>query len=275
MPHREVAIASVIVLSLWTLSRTGAKRVLRTGCALFNRTLLRALSRPYTYADGLTVVFAPHPDDETLGCGGLIARKRYEGLPVHVVFVTDGGGSHLKHPHLSVPEVIAWRKREATAALRELGVESCAVHFLNEPDGTLDRITPERAQALRASISALLRQLQPEEVLLPCRRDASSEHDAAFEIIMPALRQTGLRPAVWQYPIWSWWNPLLMFRHIITASARVRLPNADFTLSKRTAIACYASQIGPTPPWKDAVIPPDLLATLRADTEYFFRHNLP
>lgn len=274
MPHREAAIG-VIELKLWTLSRNGAKRVIRTACAIGNRLLLRLLSRPYTHGDGLTVVFAPHPDDETLGCGGLIARKRYEGLPVHVVFVTDGGGSHLNHPHLTVPDVIALRKREAAAALRELGVESCAVHFLDEPDGTLDRITPERAQALRGRIAALVGELKPEEVLLPCRHDASSEHDAAFDLIIPALRDTGLHPTVWQYPIWSWWNPLLMFRHILTSATRARLPNADFTLSKRTAIACYASQIGPTPPWKEAVIPADLVATLRADTEYFFSQKLP
>ena len=39
------------------------------------------------------LVVAPHQDDETLGCGGLIARKRYEGLPVHVVFITDGSAT--------------------------------------------------------------------------------------------------------------------------------------------------------------------------------------
>ena len=262
-------------MSLWTLTHSGAKRVVRTALTLLNRFLLRLTSRPYTHGDGLTVVFAPHQDDETLGCGGLIARKRYEGLPVHVVFLTDGGGSHLNHPLLSVPEVIAWRRREAHAALRELGVDSRAIHFLDEPDGTLNQISAERAALLGARLVNLLSELRPARVLLPCRRDASSEHNAAFALIMNALRQTSLRPTVWQYPIWSWWNPLLMLRHILTASERARLPNADFTVSKRTAIACYASQIGPTPPWKEAVIPADLLATLRTDTEYFFSYKLP
>ena len=255
--------------------RQRAKLFLRQLVIGFCGGLLRIASKPFVPREVVTLVIAPHQDDESLGCGGLIAHKRYEGWPVHVVFLTDGGGSHFNHPWLSMAEVIAWRRREARAALLELGVESCAVHFLDEPDGSLGQIAPERARDLTGRLAVLLHELQPAEVFLPCCPDASSEHDAAYGIITRAVWQARLQPALWQYPIWSWWNPLLLLRHILTARTRARLPNADFTLSKRTAVACYASQIGPTPPWTEPVIPRDLLATLQADTEYFFEHPTP
>src|SRR5262245_24685447 len=40
------------------------------------------------------LVLAPHPDDESLGCGGLIAACQAQGHPVHVLVLTDGAGSH-------------------------------------------------------------------------------------------------------------------------------------------------------------------------------------
>ncbi len=275
MPHRHIAIALVVVLSLWTVSYANAKRIVRTALTRLNMFLFRCTSRRYRTDEGLTVVFAPHQDDESLGCGGLIARKRYEGWPVHVVFLTDGGGSHLDHPHLTVPEVIAWRRREAFAALAELGVESCAIHFLNEPDGTLLRLSPERATALSKRIADLLEELRPAKIFLPCFPDGSSEHDAAYGLIMNALRVARQQPSIWHYAIWSWWNPLLQLRHFFLNPVRSYLPNEDFADSKHAAIACYASQTKATPPWKEPVIPPDMLAALRTDTEYFYRGRPP
>lgn len=275
MPHRQLAIALVVVLSLWTLSQTAAKRLLRLALTKLNQLILRLTSRRYQPDESLIMVFAPHQDDETLGCGGLIARKRYEGWPVHVVYLTDGGGSHLNHPQLSPAEVIAWRRREAAAALAELGVESCAVHFLDEPDGTLAHLPPERSRRLVSRIAGLLRELQPTKVFLPCKPDASSEHDAAHDLIMAAIREAGQQPIVWHYAIWSWWNPWLQVRHLLTSRRCYYLPSEDFTAAKRAAIRCYASQIHPTPPWQEAVIPGDLLAILQSDAEYFFRGKPP
>lgn len=275
MPHRQIAVAVVVGLSFWTISRNRAKSLLRASLVHGNRFLLRCSSRAYRPQDGLMVVFAPHQDDETLGCGGLIALRRYEGWPVHVVFLTDGGGSHLNHPTTSVPAIIDRRRTEARAALAELGMESCAIHFLDEPDGTLASIDADRSSALSDRIADLLGKLQPVEVFLPCNPDASSEHDAAHGIIIQAIHRSGRRSSVWQYPIWSWWNPLRLLHHIFHAQQRVRLPLADFTTSKAAAVACYGSQTSPTPPWSESVIPAELLATLQSDAEYFFAHPLP
>ena len=106
---------------------------------------LRLRSHELTVSrDTVTLILAPHQDDETLGCGGVIARKRNEGLPVDVVFITDGSASHLGHPKFTPTEIGLLRRREALAALAILGVETPAIYFLDEPDGTVDVVAEVR-----------------------------------------------------------------------------------------------------------------------------------
>src|SRR5690349_15743306 len=81
------------------------------------------------------MVIAPHPDDETFGCGGAIALHRQLGHPVDIVFLTNGErGIAGKKPD----EVSSIRKAEAIRATQIIGVEAAALHFLQLPDGTLN-----------------------------------------------------------------------------------------------------------------------------------------
>lgn len=218
---------------------------------------------------------APHQDDETLGCGALIARKRNDGLPVHVVFVTDGGASHSGHPSLSAREVGALRRSEALAALAILGVESSAIHFLDEADGTLHLLSPERRARLVGRLAELLGQVKPGEVFLPCRPDGSSEHDATFEFVCAALVQAGLRPDIWQYPVWLWWNPRLLIDQLLLGHHCCTQPAEDYHLIKTRALHHYRSQIEPTPPWPKPALPRELVRSCNSSHEFFFRFVLP
>ena len=86
---------------------------------------------------GRTVVLAPHPDDESLGVGGTIAQLIGLGLPVGVIFLTDGEASHPgseSHPPSALGTL---RRSEARGACRALGVTDDAVAFLGLPDGAV------------------------------------------------------------------------------------------------------------------------------------------
>src|SRR5271165_6675226 len=72
---------------------------------------------------GRVAVFAPHPDDESLGCGGLIARLKDEGSLVHVVVMSDGSGSHPNSRRYPGPKLAALRQTEARAAVARLGLD--------------------------------------------------------------------------------------------------------------------------------------------------------
>lgn len=237
--------------------------------------LLRFCSKPLVVREESAVIIAPHQDDESLGCGGLIARRRNDGLPVHVIFITDGAASHRNHPRVNSRELSHLRHQEAMQAMARLGVERTAVHFLEEPDGTLNTISPSNRLSLVNRLAGLFIALSPSEVFLPCNPDGSSEHDATFGFVTDALIHTKLRPALWQYPVWSWWNPVLLLRCWIAAKDCRRLPLEDFHQSKMRAIDCYQSQINPIAPDTTPALPPELVRIFKKNTEIFFRYELP
>jgi LmbE family N-acetylglucosaminyl deacetylase len=254
-----------------TSLRRRAKESLRRIAVELCGHLLRVGSKPYTLSEAATVVIAPHQDDESLACGGIIARKRNEGLPVHVVFITDGSASHPGHARLSPPELAKVRRDEAMRAMACLGVERPAVHFLDESDGTLGRISDARRDDLIARLGKLLATIGPAEIFLPCNPDGSSEHDATFGFVLTAVRQAQLHPAVWLYPVWSWWNPALLVRRWLATKDCRALPLEDYAAAKREAIACYQSQIAPLAPDTHPSLPPELVDLFMTDTEFFFR----
>jgi len=144
------------------------------------------------------VVFAPHPDDETLGCGGTIILKREAGTPVSIIFMTDGCASHRQ---LMPPEQMRrLRKDEALQAAEVLGVAPGNVHFLNFEDGGLSSCE----EAAVTPVLALLEQLGPEEVFVTCRDDGTADHEATYRIVMEAARRSGRSMRICEYPVWCW-----------------------------------------------------------------------
>ncbi|MBP7045649.1 MAG: PIG-L family deacetylase [Chloroflexi bacterium] len=144
------------------------------------------------------LVFAPHEDDETLGCGGMILKKRAAGADVSVVFMTDGRQSHA---HLMpFQELVAHRRQEALDACQVLGVSETHVTFLGFTDGYL-------SQALETAVSPvldLLHQHQPAEVYIPYYKEPPADHVATNLIVVAALQAYGRPVTVYEYPVWFW-----------------------------------------------------------------------
>ena len=78
---------------------------------------------------GTALVLAPHPDDESLGCGGLIAEACARGHPPVVAVLTDGTMSHPSSPSHPAPRLKALREAEARAAVESLGLSPDRLHF--------------------------------------------------------------------------------------------------------------------------------------------------
>ncbi|MBF2076275.1 MAG: PIG-L family deacetylase [Synechococcales cyanobacterium C42_A2020_086] len=168
-------------------------------CQLY-RFGMQHLSQPYaeTNLSKPTMVFSPHQDDETLGCGGTLIRKKQAGAVVKIVFMTDGCKSHA---HL-IPEadLRAIRAQEAIAAAQVLGLAPEDVIALNFTDGALQESQAEAIQVVRS----LLEIHRPEEIFLPCREEPPADHAVTYWIVQAALRQTSLQPTLYEYPIWVW-----------------------------------------------------------------------
>lgn len=145
-----------------------------------------------------TVVFAPHQDDETLGCGGTIILKRQAGTPVKVVFMTDGSTSHSRY--IKADELSRLRNVEALEAAKVLDIAPDDVHFLNFPDGRLGQVH----EAAVAEVLAILNRNRPDEVFVPYRADGTPDHEATYRIVMEAAHKSGLALLVCEYPVWFW-----------------------------------------------------------------------
>lgn len=152
--------------------------------------------------DGKIIVFAPHPDDETLACGGTIVKKIHEGYEVYVVVMTDGRHSHdlvlgLKEPS---PEAIAKiRVREVSEATAILGVQSDNLILLGFEDSKLSQYV---AKAKERTIQ-ILNEIRPVEVFVTCREDESEDHRAACQIVKDSIKEVNLPTRLYEYPVWG------------------------------------------------------------------------
>lgn len=127
------------------------------------------------------LVLAPHPDDEVVGCGGLIARLAAGGAAVRVLFLTGGDGGHGPE---RAPDPAAYRRRRRAEAGRAGEVLGLAgQEHLDLPDGELAAHLEEAAAAVER---ALLVQ-RPQLLLVPSPLELSADHRAAFAALHRVL----------------------------------------------------------------------------------------
>ena len=148
------------------------------------------------------LVVAPHPDDETLGCGGLIADTVSRGGSVFTLFVTDGGASHPESAAWPRRRLVAERQKEAEMALELLGAGDQPRAFLRLRDSDMPKPDSAQWQSLISSIMTTLVDFDPELVLLPWRRDPHCDHREAYELLTEALDLAGGPAQRLEYAIW-------------------------------------------------------------------------
>lgn len=148
------------------------------------------------------LVVAPHPDDESLGCGGLVATLARRGAAFRFVFVTDGGASHPRSQSWPKPRLAARRKAEATQALYRLGVGSEPRLFLELADAAMPTVSAPDWQSAAGRVAALVREFQPDLALLPWRRDPHCDHRASWTLARTAMLCAHARPLMLEYAIW-------------------------------------------------------------------------
>lgn len=192
---------------------------------------------------GATLVVAPHPDDETLACGGAIALLRHWQLPVSVLVVTDGAASHPRSRRFPPARVAALRQAEARAATALLGVPGDQLTFLGLPDGA----TPRQGEATFAravdSTATLLLGAQIRTVLAPWRRDPHRDHRAASAITRAALQTAGSHIRLIEYPVWTWTKAEPGDAPRDGETSAWRLGILPMVARKRAAIRAHRSQI--------------------------------
>ncbi len=214
-----------------TLLAAAALAARAAGCGAAPATAAQSLPRLDAHTSLLVV--APHPDDETLCCAGVIQRVVRAGGRASVVWITSGDASELDllliEKRLFVKpeqarELAATRMREARAATARLGVPAAGQLFLGYPDrGVLGLLTDHRATpytsgftgaaavpypaalfpghpytgaSLERDFEAVLERIQPTLILAPSPRDSHPDHRAAGLLTIAVSTRRGVLPAV-------------------------------------------------------------------------------
>ncbi len=179
------------------------------------------------------VVVAAHPDDESLGAGGLIHRAHRQGLDIYVVLLTAGEASHPLASVTSRRELATRRLGEMDQALRELAPGSPLV-FLGVPDGEV----ASAEEQMTASLVEVIGDGQRTALVAPWRHDGLPDHDAAGRAAAAAARRTGA--LLVEYPIW-YWNRGSPHEAPWERMRRIDLEDVDVR-AKWSAVQAHASQ---------------------------------
>lgn len=170
------------------------------------------------------LVISPHPDDESIGCGGTITKHIVEGDNVEVIFLTSGEkGGHGK----SEDKTIEIRQKEAFAAAAILQISK--IEFWKEPDGAFT--TTENC------IMRLVEKIQtykPIIIYVTHEQEEHPDHRAAARLVSYALKALPKRmriPIVWMYEVWT---PIQKIDHIVDISDNIDI--------KQRAIQAHHSQ---------------------------------
>ena len=214
------------------------------------------------------LVFAPHPDDETIGVGGFIAQSRKNGASVTIVLVTNGNFHN--------QESLRYSEFKKAAAI--LGVSESDLVFLNFADSKLDRINQTLLyNALKQQIDIF----NPDIVVFPHPRDANPDHAVIGKIVESILKADPHQRSDYEYlvhyeilfPRPRKYDPnlyLLPPKRLINAADQwERVPLTQDTENlKSAAIFTYQSQL--KDPWLKGL----LLCSIRKDELLAVPQNL-
>jgi LmbE family N-acetylglucosaminyl deacetylase len=206
-------------------------------------------TRPASYAAtlGPTVVVVPHPDDEALGCGGLLALLRQAGQPVAAVLVSDGS---MSHPHSHDFSAVARRElryAEFRHALSILGIDESDenVQYLHQPDSRVPTEGQPGFAEAASELAAFLAEKQPATVLVPWRRDPHPDHLATSQLVAAALAQLPQPPRRLEYVVWAWERAAPDDLPRPEEGTGFQLDIAPVLTQKQRAIAAHRSQLAP------------------------------
>lgn len=183
------------------------------------------------------LVLATHPDDEVLGCGGVMARHAAAGDEVHVLIMSRGV------EELFGPELIARTRAELAASNGVIGVKTAT--FLDFPAPKLDTVPGHQ---LADALLGELRKIRPDVLYIPHQGDLHSDHKATFWAALVAARPTGgaFPSRVLCYETLSeteWGAPTSAEAFVPTVFVNI----AEFVPIKLRAMACYETQLQAPP----------------------------
>jgi len=200
--------------------------------------MIRAATAPFATMDDIVgsgglVVLAPHPDDESLGCGGLLREAAMAGRPVAVIAVTDGRLSHPNSPSVNGDMLAQMRAAELRAAVHALHPD-ITVHDLGFRDCNIADTSP----AAVAVIVSVMDSVAATALVTAWQGDPHKDHVATAALARQAAARHG-QATLWSYPIWGRFSD----DDGQVPATIIRFDTEAHQAAKTAAIACHRSQM--------------------------------
>lgn len=212
---------------------------------------------------GRIIVLAPHPDDEVLGLGGLLAQLSAEHREILLLAVTDGMSSHPGSETWSPTALGKVRPQETAEALRRMDIDADVLRL-----GMPDAAVADFEEILTRHVTETLQ--EGDTVLATWRNDAHPDHEAVGRAAAAASEAAGA--TLLEVPVWMWhWAEPADPRVPWDRAVRVPMPAAVHE-AKQHAVQAYASQISHDPALEiGAVLPQEVLDRLLRPYEVLLR----
>ena len=209
------------------------------------------------------VVVAPHPDDEVIGCGGLLAAAAERDNPVALIAVTDGEACYPPSPYWTRQQLAATRRAESMEALQRLGLIPSSVNRLGLPDG-------EVSEHRRVLVQQLGRLLRPGDVVITTWRfDGHADHDVVGEAAAEAADLRGAK--LLEVPIWARHRAPDELAQLAHLQPRRLALTTRWEMRKEYALSAYASQVRPSAPLpRDPALAQELISAWLRNWEAVF-----
>jgi LmbE family N-acetylglucosaminyl deacetylase len=275
-------------MSIWRRVGHHTRAVLERAIGTVSWTAMRLLARDVSdeIATWRLLVLAPHPDDETIACGGCIARVVRSGEDVFVAVVTDG---RFARHDIEASETALIREGELSRAVAALGLSSSQYASLGYEDDSLTAHIDD----LAARIADLIRAYRPTVLLSSWAHDTHRDHAALGRATRMATAQADV--LLLEYVVWAWSTPLRLARGrlprttAIDAEARhgsarftmgrpVRVRTDEYLSTKTEALSAHRSQLAPSAdrlglPSGHGPLGYRFLRRFLGSSEYFLAHS--
>lgn len=218
-------------------------------------------NRPNLPLSDNTVIIAPHPDDEVIGCAGLIQALVERGTPPYVIFLTSGEGAHRECCNVPEDDVAIARKRLLLEVSSILGLSQSYICIMNYPDGKIVAEQPETKQ-----LDELLKSISPKVLIVPHRGEGWSDHVQAANIVKDMVADKAVD--IYEYCVWMWYYNVWELDY---KNARIQKMTHVTQQRKLQAIEHYLAPKAPCgEPWS-GILPKPLLKAARWNKELYFK----
>lgn len=177
------------------------------------------------------LVLAPHPDDETLGAGALIAETARDGRLAAIAYLTDGTGSH----PAGTAGLASVRRREARLAIQRLAGTGQRIVSVGWQDARPAEPSSAPFERSRLALGALIRAERIDAIAVTAENETHCDHVAAYLLARAVAASARRAVALFAYRVWS------------DADRRPALrTNAMPAGRRRHALAAHRSQLSPS-----------------------------